>query len=166
MRGAPIQENTKPAPEDTLKPEFTFSSDVNFSIDFNKNGEYEVEVYGVDIEPSLKNEDLFGRLEDLEQPALEITLKIPVICNTNYEVTQVNPALEMYKDDLNIFYDEEWTKSKVYNMTKDYFEYSFLITEGRNKIKIFINHEENENFVPLTIFNINSHIHFKEDGNV
>lgn len=59
--------------------------------------------------------------------------------------------------------DKEWVKDKVYHVDEDIFEYSFLVGEGRDNIKIVI--YDVETSMIIANFEINTHIHFKETQN-
>lgn len=77
-------------------------------------------------------------------------------------VTQENPILKYYEDDPYVqFYnsDKLWIKEKEYLMEEDYFEYAFLVDEGRSRIKISIYADYED---PI-IFNISAHAHYKEE---
>lgn len=155
----PITDDFKPIPEDILKPVYNLStSDITFYSSIDKDGRYEVTLWGVEVEPKISSPDLFG---NINFNALEMQIEIPVICGNDYTITQTNPILEHYKDDKNVFIDDSgnWVKEKLYHMEEDKFTYAFLIGEGRNIIEIDI---FNENTKEEFVFNISAHIHFKK----
>lgn len=160
LRGAPMRDELKPIPEDTLKPTYIpSSSGFNITSSLNRDGEYEVSIVGIDVEKKINYPELFG---EVDFPAVEMGIEFPVTCGKTYLVAQENPILEYYEDDPSIKYYEDtnvWIKEKEYLMEEDYFKYMFLLEEGRSKIRIavYADHEE-----PI-IFNITSHIHLKED---
>lgn len=159
LRGAPMRDELKPAPEDELKPTYIPSvNGLTITSVLNKDGEYDVTIVGIDVESKIAHRELFG---DLDIPVLEFGIEIPVTCGKNYLVTQFNPVLEYYETDESVNHYEEsnaWVKEKIYAMDEDFFQYLFLLQEGRTQIKIsiFADYEE-----PI-VFNITSHIHFKE----
>lgn len=160
LRGAPMRDELKPLPEDTLKPTYIPSA-TGFTITsiLNRNGEYDISIVGIDVEKKIMHPELFG---EVNEPMTEFNIEFPVTCGKNYLVSQANPALEYYKDDPSIMFysaDGTWVKEKEYLMDEDFFTYAFLFMEGRSKVKIsvFADYEE-----PI-IFNITSHIHFKEE---
>lgn len=159
LRGSPIPEDLKPLPEDLLKPIYhPASSGLNIISILNRNGEYDVSIVGVDIEPKIEHKELFG---ELNEKVMEIGIEIPVICGKNYLVTQENPVLSHYIEDENVseIDDGIYVKEKIYTMDEDTFQYAFLLKEGRSKVRIafYADYEE-----PI-IFNITSHIHFGEE---
>lgn len=163
LRGAPIPEDLKPMPEDTLKPIFTpASSGFNIVSTLNRNGEYDISIVGIDVDPAIAHPELFGNiLNDLE--VVEMQFEIPVTCGKRYLIAQENPVLEYYANngDTDIMYDEKynvWVKEKQYMMNEDTFQYAFLLEEGRSKVRIAIYADYEE---PI-VFNITSHIHFKK----
>lgn len=160
LRGAPIQEELmpKPEPEDTIKPTFvSYSENLSIISTMPKDREYVVYIEGVDIDPKINNEDLFGKVDF---KALEIGIEMPVICGKTYLISQENPALSHYQDDEYVMaIDNSYIKEKQYNMTEDTFEYAFLLIEGRTRINISIYADYEE---PIT-FCIYSHIHFKKE---
>lgn len=163
LRGLPINDDLNPDLEDTLNPVFTpSSSGFNITSTFNTNGEYDVSIVGIDIEPKIIHPDLFGDiLDDLK--VVEMQFEIPITRGKKYLVVQENPVLEYYANNGNIeiIYDEKygtWIKEKQYTMDEDSFQYAFLLEEGRSKVKIAM-YTDYEN--PI-IFNITSHIHFKK----
>lgn len=160
LRGAPMQPELKPLPEDILNPTLiSYSSNVNITIKYTAENEYDMSVVGTEIEPHIHYPELFGD-QDIEVVTLELGL--PVICGHQYEVSQINPILAIYQDDPSIQQDEneQWIKVKTYDMDKDTFEYAFLTQGGRNDIKITIKDLTDDSQDPIT-FNINTHIHFK-----
>lgn len=158
LRGAPMIDDLKPAPEDVLKPVFTIaSSGFNVFSNFDKNGEYNVTVVGLDVDPEITHKELFGKVDF---NATEFGITIPVTCGKTYLVTQESPVLEYYKDDPTISeIDGIWTKEKTYYMDEDFFTYAFLLVEGRTEIKVVFSEEDNPN--PI-VMNITTHIHFKQ----
>lgn len=159
LRGAPMRDELKPPPEDTLKPVFIPSSTgFNITYTLNRDGEYDVSIVGIDIEKKINYPELFG---EVNFPATEMSFEIPVTCGKSYLVAQENPVLENYKDDSSVKYYEDtkaWIKEKTYLIDEDNFLYMFLLQEGRSKVRIAIYADFEE---PI-IFNITSHIHFKE----
>ena len=161
LRGAPMRDELKPAPEDTLKPTYIPAS-AGFTITstLNKNGEYDVSVLGIDVEPKLNHPELFG---DIGINVVELGIEIPVICGESYMVTQSNPVLSYYypNDSYIVEVDnegsKEYIKQKDYLMNEDFFQYVFLLKEGRTKVRIEIDSKDE----PI-VFNITSHIHFKK----
>lgn len=159
LRGAPMQEELKPLPEDTLKPVYIPSSTgFNITSSLNRDGEYDVTIVGIGVEKKISHPELFGEVDFL---ATEMGIEIPVTCGKNYLVTQANPVLEHYKDDpsIQLGTEDEWIKEKIYTMDEDFFEYAFLLQEGRSKIRIAIYADYED---PI-IFNITSHIHLKQE---
>lgn len=159
LRGAPIPEDLKPLPEDLLKPVYhPASSGLNIISTLNRNGEYDVSIVGVDIEPKIEHTELFG---ELDEKVMEMGIEIPVICGKNYLITQENPILSHYIEDENVSEIEDgiYVKEKIYAMDEDTFQYAFLLKEGRTKVRIafYADYEE-----PI-VFNITSHIHFGEE---
>lgn len=158
LRGAPMRDDLKPIPEDKLKPIYIPSSTgFNITSTVNKDGEYDVSIVGIDVEKKISHPELFG---EVDFPATEIGIEIPVTCGKTYLVAQENPVLEYYENDPSIKYYEDtnaWIKEKTYLMDEDNFLYFFLLKEGRSQIRIAI-YADYEN--PI-IFNITSHIHFK-----
>ena len=162
LRGAPMRDELKPNPEDTLKPIFIPSSGgFNITMSLNKNGEYDISIIGIDVEKKIAHPELFG---EVDFPATEMGFEIPVTCGKSYLVAQENPVLEYYEDDPSVKYYEDtkaWIKEKIYIMDEDNFQYMFLLQEGRTKVRIAIYADFEE---PI-VFNITSHIHFKEQEN-
>lgn len=163
LRGAPMNDDLKPAPEDTLKPIFTpASSGFNIVSTLNRNGEYDISIVGIDVDSAVIHPELFGDiLNNLE--VVEMQFEIPVTCGKRYLIAQENPVLEYYANngDTDIMYDEKynvWVKEKQYMMDEDTFQYAFLLEEGRSKVRIAIYADYEE---PI-VFNITSHIHFKK----
>lgn len=159
LRGAPMRDELKPTPEDTLKPIFIpASSGFNITYSLNKDGEYDVTIVGTDVEKTVAHPELFG---EVDFPATEMGFEIPVTCGKTYLIAQENKILEYYQDDLSVkFYEDtqKWVKEKEYIMDEDNLEYYFLLKEGRSKVRIaiFADYEE-----PI-VFNITSHIHLKK----
>lgn len=160
LKGAPMRDELKPIPEDTLKPIYIpSSSGFNITSAINRDGEYDVSIVGIDVEQKIDYPELFG---EVDFPAVEMGIEFPVICGKTYLVAQENPVLENYENDPSIKYYEDqnaWIKEKEYPMDEDYFKYMFLLQEGRSKVRIavYADHEE-----PI-VFNITSHIHIKEE---
>lgn len=159
LRGAPMRDELKPIPEDTLKPIFIPSATgFNITISLNKNGEYDISIVGTDVEKKIIHPELFG---EVDFDATEMDFEIPVTCGKSYLVAQENPVLEYYESDPSIKYYEDtkvWIKEKTYLMDEDNFIYAFLLPKGRSKIRIAIYADFEESI----IFNITSHIHFKK----
>lgn len=122
LRGAPLPDDLKPLPEDTLKPVFFPSSDgFNIITSLNRNGEYDVSIIGLDVEPKITHPELFGDILNTTD-IVEVCLEIPVICGRNYLVTQNNPVLSYYEEDKTVKqYGDEWVKEKIYTMDEDNF---------------------------------------------
>lgn len=160
LRGAPMRDELKPIPEDTVKPIYIpSSSGFNITSAINRDGEYDVSIVGIDILKEINYPELFG---EVDFPAAEMGIKIPVTCGKTYLIAQENPVLKYYKNDSSISYYEDnnsWIKEKEYYMDEDYFKYMFLLQDGRSKIRIAI-YADHEN--PI-IFNITSHIHLKKE---
>lgn len=158
LRGAPMRDELKPTPEDTLKPIFVPSAaGFNVTTTLNRDGEYDVSIVGIDVDPVIIHEDLFG---DPGVHVSEVEIDIPIICGRMYLIAQENPMLEYYEDDPNvIFFEGKWVKEKEYVFEDDFLQYSFLLQEGRSKVKISICGTGDESVV----FNITSHIHFKKE---
>lgn len=160
LRGAPMRDELKPIPEDTVKPIYIpSSSDFNITSAINRDGEYDVSIVGIDVLKEINYPELFG---EVDFPAVEMGIEIPVTCGKTYLIAQENPVLEYYEDDPSISYYEDdncWIKEKEYHMDEDYFKYMFLLQEGRSEIRIAI-YADHEN--PI-IFNITSHIHLKKE---
>lgn len=163
LKGAPMKDELKPIPEDTLKPVYIpSSSGFNITSSINRDGEYDVSIVGIDVEQKINYPELFG---DVDFPAIEMGIEIPVTCGKTYLVAQNNPVLEHYEDDPSIKYyesDNAWVKEKEYPMEEDFFQYMFLLQEGRSKVRIAIYADYEE---PI-IFNITSHIHIKKEEEV
>lgn len=161
LRGAPMRDELKPLPEDTLKPTYIPSSTgFNITSILNRDGEYDVTIVGIEVEKKISHPELFG---EVDFPATEMRIEIPVTCGKTYLIAQENPVLEYYEDDpyVKLYLDNgknTWVKEKEYPMDEDFFEYAFLLQEGRSKIRIAIYADYEE---PI-IFNITSHIHFKK----
>lgn len=159
LRGAPMRDELKPIPEDTIKPVYIpSSSGFNITSSINRDGEYDVSIVGIDVEKKINYPELFG---EVDFPAIEMGIEIPVTCGKTYLVAQTNPVLEHYEDDpsIQIGTENEWIKEKEYPMDEDFFQYMFLLQEGRSKVRIAIYADYEE---PI-IFNITSHIHIKEE---
>lgn len=158
LRGAPMIDELKPIPEDTLNPGFAINTNgFNVMTKMNKDGEYDVTVTGLDIEFNPPDEELFG---NIDFKAAELRIIIPVICGKSYLVTQMNPALKHYPDDPDVSeVDGMWVKEKVYEVDEDEFIYALLLEEGRTVIEVAISEEDSTE--PI-VFNIHSHVHFKE----
>lgn len=157
LRGAPMQDDLRPTPEDTIKPVYVPSvSGVFINSALNRNGEYDVSITGPEVESKILHPELFG---DINFDAIEIGIEVPVICGSTYLILQENPMLEHYKDDPTISEkDGLWTKEKEYKMEEDFFQYNFLLGNGRSNVKINIIFDEDN----IITFNITSHIHFKK----
>lgn len=154
----------KPLPEDKLNPSLiSYSSGINITTKYTKENEYDVMIVGNNIEPHIHYPDLFG---DLDIEVVTMELGIPVVCGHRYVVTQINPILSLYVDDNSIEQteDNEWVKTKEYFMNDDTFEYAFLVPSGRNQITLSIKDidAETSDAAKPVIFNITTHIHFKE----
>lgn len=160
LRGAPMRDELKPLPEDKIKPIYIpSSSGFNITSSINREGEYDVSIVGIDIAKEINYPELFG---EVDFPAVEMGIEIPVTCGKTYLIAQENPVLEYYEDDPSIKYYEDqkaWIKEKEYVMDEDYFKYIFLLKEGRSKIRIAIYADYEQ---PI-IFNITSHIHIKKE---
>lgn len=159
LRGAPMRDELKPTPEDTMKIVYKVTSPgvaINFALD---GDEYVVNVEGIDIARGEIDTGLFGKIDF---DATQMSITIPVICGHTYRVCQVNPVLEYYKDDPSVYkVGDVWEKEKEYTLTEDTFEYCFLLAEGRTKVGITISDvTDPDSFT--TSFCINSHIHFKK----
>lgn len=164
LRGEVLQP-IPPAPEDKLNPTFIpYFKGAGISVTLVTENEYQIAVHAVDVEPTIKYPELFG---DPGVDAVTMSIKIPVICGHTYKITQINPILSKYENDPNIIQNDDgsWVKEKDYLMEKDDFEYAFLLSEGRVNIEIYIEDLDTpEN--PPALFNISSHIHFKEKDEV
>lgn len=156
LRGAPMKDELKP--EDTLKPIFISSAPgLTITSSLNKDGEYDISIVGTNLEPKIDHPELFG---DVNFKAIEMNIKIPVICGQTYLIAQSNPVLKNYLNDEYVMeLDGEFIKEKMYNMIEDIFEYAFLLIEGRTKVNISIYADYQK---PI-VFNITSHIHFKKE---
>lgn len=160
LRGAPLPDDMRPAPEEKIKPEYIPATPGFFIVSqFNKKSEYDVSMDAFDIDPVIMHPELFG--DNLDFKAVEMIIKIPVTCGKNYLVAQENPILVHYIEDEYVFEIEPgvFVKEKQYYMKEDYFEYAFLISPERSKIRIafYADYEE-----PI-VFNITTHIHFKKE---
>lgn len=159
LRGAPMRDKLKPAPDDKLDSLkfLTYTSGFNIAYSLNKQGEYDVAIYGTEITPTIEHKDLFG---DPERQVVEIGLEIPVTCGKSYLIAQENPVLKEYatSDETVSEIDGAYIKEKIYPMDEDTLQYNFLLQEGRTSVRIamYADYEE-----PI-VFNISSHIHFKE----
>lgn len=164
LRGAPMRDELKPDPEDTLQPTvISYSAGTSITVTYGKDEQYKVMITGSEVEPKIHYPELFG---DLDIDVVTVELGVPIICGHHYTVTQVNPLLELYQDDPSIseLEDGTWQKSKTYEMTEDMLEYAFLLPSGRTQVTITIvdeDAEDSDNAEPI-IFNVTSHIHFKE----
>lgn len=154
LRGTILEVIPEPIPV-----EFSFDLPENIKMETMKNDMpcVELNFTGFDFAPSIQNPNLFGDVEGV----FDVTLTIPVICGKFYTIKQVNPALSNYPDDESIKEIDTgiWVKEKEYYAKRDELEYSFLIPEGRNQIKILIKSEDDECILNMTI---NTHIHFEE----
>lgn len=164
LRGAPMQDELRPTPEDTLRPIFISKAPgMSIYCSFNKEGKYDVDINAYNIEPKIEHVELFG---DINFDATEVILEIPIICGRVYTVEQVNPILAHYEEKDSTVNGIDYNGKIIYVKTKDYrfdeediLSYAFLIGKGRSQIIISITDKETSEVIE---FNINSHIHFKE----
>lgn len=161
LRVAPTPEEppVEPIPV-TFELESQDDIKITIADELDESGFVNIDVYGMDIKPTIMHPELFGNIKN----ASEIVLEFPVICGKTYTITQYNDEiLSQYPDDPNISYvDGHWQKIKDYEMKRDTFEYSFLVTEGRNNILIGIDNPDNEEETYLDLY-FNTHIHFVEE---